>query len=441
MSQEQTQEQEQVQVIPCVLCGTKKGAYKFYRGFKDENLCLCVDCLSSATRSLADEQLADMSVAQLKRHMEVRDRLASAYKNSFDVTKTFCVGKKRNVPILEVDEKRGLWAVPGAQMPLAQSLRSIVDVEVILSSEELSEDDEDMAEEIAEGLKIKDLLPFVRWVLKRLYTSKHTDLAPIPDGHFVNYLNMVLTLDDQESGISKVTIDLLPFLICWPSHVNAGYDCANDIVEFLKQLANADYKERMAQGNSLDLSCNERLSELAKSGLIADADADTLRYYIERTPVQQGSAGDAGYSYGLVKSVVDTVVDCLAFGEKAPDLLTQHTASTETFLGAFYRYAPGLSVSDVVYTVDKTKLHSGKGGMLFAQDSFAVDDFSLNLDASAGLAQPISYDDLLFVERGKEKGRLVLVFRDGRRVEVNAGRYAHFIFAVVNCIVFLRCCQ
>lgn len=438
MSQEQTQEQEQVQVTPCVLCGTKKGAYKFYRGFKDENLCLCVDCLSSATRSLADEQLADMSVAQLKRHMEVRDELASRYKSSFTATKTFSIGKKRSVPIIEVDEPNGLWAVPSAHMPLAQSVRSIVDVDVTLTSEELSEDDQEMAEEIAEGLKIKDLVPFMRWLLKKLYKSKHTDLAPIPEGHFVNYLELVLTLDDKESGISKVSIDLLPFWFSWPSHVNAAYDCAHELIEFLKQLAAADYKQRKELGKSLDLSCSHRLSSLLDDGRITDEDAEILRYYIERMPKGLATTEDGGSSLGLVKSVVDTVVNCLSFGEKAPDLLTRHTTGVETFLGAFYRYAPGLSASDVVYIVDKTKLHSGKGGMLFAQNSFAVDDFSPSLETSEGPSQPIPYDDLLYVGRGKGKGRLVLAFKDGSQMEVNGGTYAHFIFAVVNCIAFLR---
>lgn len=428
-------EQEQSQIPACVLCGTKKGSYQFYHDAKDQDLYLCVDCLKRATQSLTYDQLDGMTTAQLRRHMEVRDELASTYRDSFHATKTFCVGKRRNVPILEVDEERGLWALPTAPMPLAQSIGSIVDIELSLSSEELGEDEK--ATEIAEGVRLKDLIPYLRALFGKPYKSKHTDLAPIPEGHFVSYLNLILTLDDQESGISKAEIDLLPFLICWPSRVDAGYDCAYDLIVFLKQLASLAYERGKGLGASLDLSCNERLSLLARGGQLTDREAETLRYYLERIGWQSGTR-DASSPYGLVRSVVDAVGEHLVFGEKAPDWKTQHTVGVETFLGAFYRYAPGLSVSDVVCIMDNTKIQSGKGGMLFAQDSFAVDDFALGPEGPERPIQPIQYDDLLFVGEGAERGRLVLAYRDGRRLEVSAGKYAHFIFAAVNCILLLR---
>ena len=428
-------EQEQSQIPACVLCGTKKGSYQFYHDAKDQDLYLCVDCLKRATQSLTYNQLEGMTTAQLRRHMEVRDSLASAYRSSFHATKTFCVGKKRNVPILEVDEQRGLWALPKAPTPLAQSIGSIVDIELSLSSEELGEDEK--AEEIVEGVRLKDLIPYLRALFGKPYKSKHTDLAPIPEGHFVNYLNLILTLDDQESGISKAEIDLLPFWICWPSHVDAAYDCAHDLVAFLKQLKRAAYQKGRASGEGPNLTCNSQLASLAERGFVTADEAETLRYYLERIG-WQGEASSPGWSYSLVRSVVDAVCEHLIFGEKAPDLKTQHTAGSETFLGAFWRYAPGLSISDVVYIVDDTKIQSGKGGLLFAQDSFAVDDFMRNLPESVGLSQPIPYDDLLFVGQGTEKGQLVLTYQDGRRIEVSGGKYAHFIFAAVNCILLLR---
>lgn len=429
-------DQELGKVPACVLCGTRKGSYKFYHDAKDEDLYLCLDCLKSASQSLTRDQLDDMTTGRLMRHMKVRDQLAATYRNSFAATKTFCIGKKRNVPIIEVDEERELWALPNAPMPLAQSIGSIVDVEVSLGSEDLEEDDE-MAEEIVEGVKIRDLLPFLRRFIGSLYRSRHTDLAPIPEGHFVSNLSLVLTLDDQESGIGRVEIDLLPFLICWPSRVDAGYDCAYDLIVFLKQLASLAYEKGKGLGASLDLSCNERLSLLARGGQLTDREAETLRYYLERIGWQSGTR-DASSPYGLVRSVVDAVGEHLVFGEKAPDWKTRHTVGVETFFGAFYRYAPGLSVSDVVCIMDNTKIQSGKGGMLFAQDSFAVDDFALGPEGSERPIQPIQYDDLLFVGEGTERGRLVLAYRDGRRLEVSAGKYAHFIFAAVNCILLLR---
>jgi hypothetical protein len=76
--------------------------------------------------------------------------------------------------------------------------------------------------------------------------------------------------------------------------------------------------------------------------------------------------------------------------------------------------------------------------MLFAQESFAVDDFATGLEGQVGLVQPIRYDDLLFVGRGEGEALLVLAYRDGRRIEVNGGKCAHFIFAVVNCVLMLR---
>lgn len=429
-------DQEQVEVAACVLCGTKRGSYKFYHESKDENLYLCVDCLQSVSASLSDEQLEAMTVAQLKRHMEVRDRLAATYRDSFVATKTFCVGKNRTVPVIEVDEGRGLWALPQAAMPLAQSIRSIVDVEVTLNSEDLG-DDEGMEGELLEGVRIKDFLPFVRNFVSSLYKSNHTDLAPIPKGHVVNFLNLVLTLDDQESGLSKVEVDLLPFWISLPSRVDAGYDCAHDLIVYLRRLASDAYQRENASGKSADLACSAYLRSLATSGQLTGDEAEIVRYYLERIP-PQGEAGATGSSYGLVKSVVDAVCEHLAFGEQAPDFKTQHTVGVEAFLAAFYRYAPGLFVSDVVYLMDTTKILSGKGGMLFAQDSFAVDDFATGLQDAAELVQPISYDDLLFVGRAATRGHLVLAYGDGRRVEVNGGTYAHFILAAVNCILCLR---
>ena len=430
------QEQGSVQVQACVLCGTKRGSYKFFHGMRDQELCLCIDCQQSASRSLTDDQLAGMTVAQLRRHMGVRDSLAATYRDSFVPTKTFCVGKKHDVPIIEVDEERGLWALPNAPMPMAQSIDSIVDVEVTLYSDELGED-EDLEEEIVEGVRLRDLIPLVRRFVSSLYKSRHTDLAPIPEGRLVSCLNLILTLDDRESGIDRVEIDLVPFWICWPKHVDAGYDCAYDLIVFLKQLANDAYGKERAAGKGLDLSCNEHLAMLADKGLMPIDDAEVLRYYLERMP-QQGEADATWTSYGLVKSVVDAVCEHLLFGEKAPELATQHTVGVETFLGAFYRYAPGLAVSDVVYIMDSTRLQFGKGGMLFAQESFAVDDFGLCLGESECPSQSIAYDDLLFVGHGEGKAQLVLAYRDGRRFVVNGGKYAHFIFAVVNCVLMLR---
>lgn len=433
MEQEQDQTPE---VLACVLCGTKKGSYKFYRGRKSKDLRLCLDCLKDVTKSVTDEQLADMTVAQLKRHMEVRDELASTYKDTFVATKKFCVGKGRTVPILEVDEEHGLWALPQAPMPLAQSISSIVDVEVALSADDLSESGE-MVEELFEGASVKELIPFLSTVLKWLYKSKHTDLAPIPEGKIVSYLKMVLTLDDQESGLGKAEVDLLPFWVSLPSRVNAGYDCAYEVIEFLKKQASDAYKQRKTSRRRLDLTCNERLFALVASGLVTDDEAETLRYYLERIP-EQDEAGGPSFAYGFVKAVVDAVCENLISGEAVPDIKTLHTTGIETFLGAFYRYAPRLSVSDVVYIMDNTKIQSGKGGLLFAQGCFAVDGFRQNAGDEAEPRQPIAYDDLLFVSAGAEKGHLVLNYKDGRRTEVNGGKYAHFIFAAVNCILLLR---
>jgi hypothetical protein len=318
---------------------------------------------------------------------------------------------------------------------MAQSIGSIVDVEVTLYSDELGED-EDLEEEIVEGVRLRDLIPLVRRFVSSLYKSRHTDLAPIPEGRLVSCLNLILTLDDRESGIDRVEIDLVPFWICWPKHVDAGYDCAYDLIVFLKQLANDAYGKERAAGKGLDLSCNEHLAMLADKGLMPIDDAEVLRYYLERVPEYGAAAGAS--SYVLVKSAVDAVREHLLFGEKAPELATQHTVGVETFLGAFYRYAPGLAVSDVVYIMDSTRLQSGKGGMLFAQESFAVDDFATGLEGQVGLVQPIRYDDLLFVGHGEGKAQLVLAYRDGRRFVVNGGKYAHFIFAVVNCVLMLR---
>lgn len=426
----------QGQVPACVLCGTRRGSYTYYHGAKDKDLYLCVDCLKSVRRSLADDQLSRMTVARLRRHMEVRDRLAATYRDSFVATKTFCVGKRHTVPVLEVDEERQLWALPQASMPLAQPVSAIVDIEVTLFADDPSEG-EDLSAEVVEGLKLKDLLPFVRTFISSLYKSRHLDLAPIPEGQLVSCLNLVLTLDDQVAGMDRVEVDLLPFMISWPSRVDAGYDCAHDVIAFLKQLASASYERERASLESLDLGCSDRLCALAAEGLVSGDEAELLRYYLERMPLQGGS-GAAGSSYGLVRTVVDAVSEHLVFGERTPDLKTQHTVGIETFLGAFYRYAPGLSVGDVVCIMDETRLQSGKGGLLFAQDGFAVDDFGLGVDDPTVLRQPIAYDDLLLVKEGEKEGGLVLVYRDGRRVEVNGGPYAHFVFAAVNCILLFR---
>ncbi len=428
--------EEQQHSWTCTLCGARKGGYSYYQGMKDESLCLCMDCLKSVRKSVGGDQLENMTAGQLKRHMEVRDELASAYKHSFAATKTFCVGKKRTVPIIEVDEKRELWALPKAPMPLAQPISSIVDCKVSLYSEEFDENDE-MTSEIVEGLGIKDFIPYLQNLIKRLYKSKHTDLAPIPEGHLVDYLEMRLTLDDQVSGLSEIDIDLLPFWFSLPSRVDAGYDCAYEFMKFLKQVAHNDYETRRALGSTSDATLNSWLSDLVASGQMAAYDADILAYYLERvSPLSDKKA--LASSHGLVKDAADTVASNILFGEKAPDWQTQHTAGIDTFLGAFYRYAPGLSLSDVVYVLDQTGIQSGKGGMLLAQSSFAVDDFTSSSKEPSDLSQPIAYDDLLFVGKADDKGQLILTYKDGRSVKVNGGKYAHYLFATINCILYLR---
>lgn len=426
----------QDQVWRCALCGAHKGNYSFYHGDKDESLYLCVDCLKDVSRSVSRDQLADMTTSQLKRHMEVRDGLASLYRDSFVATRTFCVGKRHNIPVLEVDEERELWALPKAVMPLALSINSIIDIDVALSAEDLNADDE-VSAAIVDSLNIKDYLPGLRKLITWLYKSEHTDLAPIPEGHIVDYLYMKITLDDQESGLSCVDINLLPFWHSMPSNVKAGYDCAHDIIEFVKQLKYHSYEGQEALIGAPDLTCNDRLSILAARGQLSDSDTRTLRYYLERIPTGP-DAQALGSSYSLVKTVADTVCAHILFGEKAPDWKTQHTTGFETFLGAFYRYAPGLSVDDVVYIMDNTQIQSGKGGILLAQDSFAADDLVPSSKDSGSLNQPIAYEDLLFVGMGTGKGQLVLAYRDGRRIEVNGGKYAHYLFAAINCILFLR---
>ena len=427
--------EEQKESPSCVLCGTKAGSYKFYHDAKDEALYLCTDCLKSAMQSLSYEQLDYMNVAQLKRHMEVRDQLASIYKNSFVATKTFCVGKKRDIPILEVDEVHGLWALPKAPMPLAQSFGSISDVDVSLDAGGFDDSGVEMKVEVMEGVKIKDIVGFLKSIFSSIYKSEHTDLAPIPKGHFVNCLNLILTLEAQESGISKVAVDLIPFWLSLPSRVDAGYDCAYDIVEFLKEIESAAYDKRVMPEEGLDLSCSSQLATLSEDSLMTEEEVETLRYYFERLP---HNAEAYSSSYYLVKSVLDAISKHLLFGQKAPEWKTQHTASAETFFGAFYRYAPGLSLSDVVYIMDETTIQSGKEGILFAQECFAADDFDRDLEKPSEMIQPICYDDLLFVGKGAGKNQLVLAYRDGRRVEVYGGRYANVIFAAVNCILLLR---
>lgn len=420
----------------CVLCGNDIGSYNFYHGSRDKDLYLCVDCVRDVMRSVSWEELKEATVGQVKRHMEVRDQLAATYHDSFVATKTFCIGKRRTVPLIEVDEERGLWALPKAPMPMALPLSSILDVEVRLTADDLDESGE-IIDEIFTEAKISDLVPYVSTVLNWLYRSKHTDLAPIPEGRFVSYLYLVLTLDEQTAGLGKMGVDLLPFLISLPSRVNAGYDCAYDFIVYLQQIASAAYKKRRAADKGLEAVGNDRLTTLAHNDLITNDEAEALAYYLERIP-DQSMTGTTGSLYGLVKSVVDAVCEHLMFDEKVPDLKTQHTTGVDTFLGAFYRYAPGLSVGDVVYIMDGTNIQSGKGGLLFARDCFAVDDFALGVGESAVPRQPIAYDDLLFVGQGPEKGQLVLAYRDGRRMEVNGGKYAHFIFAAVNCILLLR---
>lgn len=418
----------------CTLCGTEEGCQPFYNEQADECIYLCGSCLERVGQSVDEWLLYYMTGKQLKRHMEVRDKLAQTYKHSFKATKTFYAGKKRDYPILEVDEKRKLWAIPNVPMPLARSLSSITDIDLALSADELKEDDKETAEMIEE-LGIKDIFPFVRTIIAMQYTSKHMDLAPIPKGQFVNYLYMRISLDERESGLPFLGIDLLPFLIPWPSHVNAGYDCAYELIEYLKKLAAEDYREQQLAMRGRDLDGNDLLSILVARGQISASEAGVIMYYLERVPMQ---ASEIGTKYSLVKSVVDTVTNHILFNEKVPEWTTQHTVELQAFFGAFHRYAPGISVGDVVYVVDKTKLQSGKGGMLLAQNSFAVDDFTYSLEDESDLEQPIAYDDLLFVRMGKKKGELILAFRDRRHYTVKAGKYAHCLFAIINCIVLLR---
>lgn len=432
-------EEQQQHSWTCTLCGSRKSGYSYYHDSKDESLYLCTDCLKSVSRSVSRDLLDNMTAKQLKRHMEVRDKLAATYKNSFAATKTFYVGKKRKVPIIEVDEKQELWALPKAPMPLAQPISSIVDCKLILSSDELDADDEMMGE-LFEDQDLKDLkeaLPFLRGFISKLYKSKHTDLAPIPEGHLVDYLYMVLTLDDQESGLPMADIDLLPFWLALPSRVDAGYDCTYEFITFLKQLAHKDYEKRRALEGKSSLVCIDWLSNFVACGQIAPYDADILSYYLERV-LLCGDKKALSSPYNLVKTTADTVASHILSGEKVPEWQTQHTVGVDTFLSAFYRYAPGLSLHDVVYIMDQTGIQSGKGGILLAQDSFAVDSFSSSSKESGNLSQPIAYDDLLFVDVGDDKGKLILAYQDGRRVVVNGGAYAHYLFATINCILFLR---
>lgn len=422
---------EAMQKQTCVICGAQGSGFSFFHGESDKDLWLCKSCHERCKESLTNEQLSNMTVSQVKRFLEVRDALAARYKNEFVATKTFYAGRKRDVPVFEVDEKHLWWALPNAKTPMAQSLRSISDFDVSLNAESLDEISNDSEVDPA----ISKLAKLFKENITAFYKSKHTDLAPIPDGELLTGLWLSLTLNDRESGLSKVSIDLCPLRIDLPSDIDAGYDCAYEIIEYMRGLARAAYEQMQAKVRATR-SGNDILSILLARGGITTHDEEVLRYYLERTP-RHTTTGDAATPFSLVRDVLDSVSENLVYGHKAPTWQTQHTADSDIFFGALYRYAPGLLLCDIVAIVDDTKLHNGKGGMLFAMNSFAVDAFSSPLKA-AGLQQPIAYDDLLFVRRNSKQKQLILRYRNGQSVGVPMGKYGHYLFAVINCILLLR---
>lgn len=422
----------------CVICGEETSRTHAKRT-ADGSL-VCKECREKLSDIITSEALAHMNDTQVRQHAANVDRLRNLYATEFTATGVFCSGKKLDHPTLEVDETHGWWALPDSKNPIVFSLESIVDYEMVIKSSRYFG-------ELESAITINNLVDTLRGILRRVlvffrsrrYAVPHEDLPAIPEGEEPSEMKVVLTLDGDPSGLAEVPINVCGSKATAPSNVAGAYECAHQIIEYLKGRRDKALKGYVPSGIEDAADDPAWLREaIEQSGASAD-DKEYLRYYITRLSVDFPMAPPAtSFAEKLtsIKAILAWVANNLCKGHAVPKLETQQTMGPDAFAGAFARYAPGVRFSDIVYLHDTTNMLSGKGGFLIGVDSFAVDGAQSGQTEGQSV-MPVRYDDLLCVLRGGRK-RLVLVYRDGRTVTLALDGYAHYLFAAINCILYMR---
>ena len=436
--------------VCCAVCGTSVDVKKAQRidlicrrakriGHSDY---ICGQCSERVSDVVTPRILSRMTADQIRRHLGEADRLEELYRTQFKATRTFNSGKKLNKPTLEVDEIHGWWAVPNAKHPMVFSLDKIVDAKMRVRSTRLFS-------ELESSISINRVVDSIRKVIRSIlvffmakkYQSGYPELPSIPSEEQPYEMTLRLKLDD-DCGLTDACINLAEGpKSAVPSNAQGAYECAHDIIEYLTALQNKRFRsyENTVRPQSTDDPA--WMKEIVGRSGITNNDLEFIRYYVNRIPMMLGMSTGMGPFYDkltLVNNVTGWLSDNLCKGFHVPSWDTQQSADPRAFIGAFIRYAPGVSYSDIVCIHDESNMMSGKGGMLLAVDCFAVDTVNVTPDERRAL-MPVRYDDLLCVCMGTESwSALKLFYRDGSEKVIFVDKFAHYLFAAVNCILYLR---
>lgn len=426
----------------CAVCGEPIGLQNHIKLAQGQ--CLCGKCHAKCHPQLTKVALSKMGPDQVRQHIGACQELRDLYHEQFTRTRAFYTGKKRNLLALEVDEEHGLWADPSEEQPLAHPLDGIVDYGIDFAG---SVSYASLVDYFTNSTTIsaKDLNQAAEELVKDLYASDSSiDLPDFKAGELPTSVKLNLALDQEKTLIATWALNLpRGKLALSPSNFKAAIACAADIVVFLKRQRLAIYTAEMKSRYEGSNANNDRFSLLAARGHISSDEADLLHYYLYRIPlsafecVQRNDYARKPLRYQIVKGVVDAVSANIYRGQKAPAWKSQIDADPQMFYSAVARYAPGIAMSEIVCISDNTKLMSGRDGFLLALDSFAADRFSSKKGEGREVSMPIAYDDLMCVHRDGAHD-LVCMYRDGRSCRLSMGNYAHYLFAVLNCIIMLR---
>lgn len=437
-------------VVCCAACGKHVNARSAQKidllGRKTKRIgqseYICGQCFERISDVVTPRMLLRMTADQIRLHLEEADSAEELYRTQFKATRTFRSGKKLDRPAFEVDETHGWWAIPNAKNPMVFSLDKIVDAKMRIRSTRFFSD-------LESSISINKLVDAMRKIARSIlvffmakkYQSGYPELPSIPDEEQPYEMTLRLKLDDDH-GLTEARINLAEGpKSAVPRNAQGAYECAHEIIEYLTALQNKRFRsyENTVRPQSADDSA--WLKEVVERSGVTNNDLEFIRYYVNRIPMVLGASTGMGPFYDkltLVNNVTTWLSDNLCMGFHAPSWDTQQSADPRAFVGAFIRYAPNVSYSDIVCIHDESNMMTGKGGMLLATDCFAVDTVNVTPDERRAL-MPVRYDDLLCVCMGTESwSALKLFYRNGREQVIFVDKYAHYLFAAVNCILYLR---
>ena len=197
----------------CCLCDAKAGMLT--RQKIADGLFICGDCLEKCSSNMDSDKYRKMSKEDVLAHMEYVKENNEKYEKEFKETASI---SNNGEPIISIDEEHGWWVLANSD-PDIFTFDQIKDYEFDLNTNYLSEDER----------KIKK--SFLMEVLS--YSENRHNLKKCPKDSEIKgmYINVDL---DGHPWIDSVYISIMDVLITTPSDIQNGYDCADELYDFLE---------------------------------------------------------------------------------------------------------------------------------------------------------------------------------------------------------------